>query len=482
MATSSSKTSVGKGRPAASSGRRRILRIGILLGGKMIEERLVRERTEITIGQSSKNTFSIPVEGLPRQFTLFGIDGDTYTLHFLKHMDGRISDGAAPLALEQLRSGSIAGARQEADHHVYTLSAHARGKINMGELTILFQFVVEPPVQPKPMLPASVRGTFADRLDPRLTAIVGASVLLRLGVVVWALLQDPEIEDDMASRAYNLTFKQETFDVEVEKPKPPEVAKADGAGEKKPDAASDKKPDKRPDPGRVAEKDDSPPEPDPGAQARADAEAVRRKEEAVAFANALTGGDDTGADALGGMQRMRPVGDLGKELEGVKASGTTVAIGNGGSGGSRGDGDPKVGTGTGPKISGPGRVDSSGTGKEDDKGPTGRITVGSKSSDDDTSLTPDAVLGKIQSAYMNNIKRCYTTHLKVDPSARGKVALSFTVNESGRATGGRAKGFADEVDSCITSLMGSWTFGKPIDADKAPTTAEFSITLQLVPD
>ena len=44
--------------------RQRILRIGVLLGGKIVEERLIRERSSVTIGQSMKNTFSIPVEGL----------------------------------------------------------------------------------------------------------------------------------------------------------------------------------------------------------------------------------------------------------------------------------------------------------------------------------------------------------------------------------------------------------------------------------
>ena len=46
--------------------RPRILRIGVLLGGKIVEERLIRERTPVTIGQSMRNTFSIPVEEIGR--------------------------------------------------------------------------------------------------------------------------------------------------------------------------------------------------------------------------------------------------------------------------------------------------------------------------------------------------------------------------------------------------------------------------------
>ena len=49
----------------ANGPRRRILRIGVLLGGKIIEERLVREHTSVSIGQSAKNTFSVAIEALP---------------------------------------------------------------------------------------------------------------------------------------------------------------------------------------------------------------------------------------------------------------------------------------------------------------------------------------------------------------------------------------------------------------------------------
>ena len=55
--------------PPAGGSRPRILRIGIILGGNIVEERLIRTRETITIGQSSKNTFSVPIEGLPPRLT-----------------------------------------------------------------------------------------------------------------------------------------------------------------------------------------------------------------------------------------------------------------------------------------------------------------------------------------------------------------------------------------------------------------------------
>ena len=161
--------------PNAPASRRRILRIGILLGGKIIEERLIRERTSVTVGQSAKNTFSVAIEQLPREWTLFGLHGEQYSLHFMQGMDGRLSDGGQVYTLDALKQHR---ARQTGDGWVLPLSDQSRGKVSIGDLTLLFQFVTEPPKQPRPMLPASVRGTFADRIDPRLAVSESLSIVL----------------------------------------------------------------------------------------------------------------------------------------------------------------------------------------------------------------------------------------------------------------------------------------------------------------
>ena len=134
-----------------------------------------------------------------------------------------------------------------------------------------------------------------------------------------------------------------------------------------------------------------------------------------------------------------------------------------------------------PWVQGPGGTETAG-GPKEEKAPTGRIQVSDKQTFDDSSLTPDIVLSKIQSAYMAGLKRCYKEYLKKDASARGKVTLDLTVNETGRTVQGKASGFASEVDSCISSQMASWRFPVPKDKDGEATEASFRIALQLVPD
>ena len=443
--------------------RMRILRIGVLLGGKIVEERLIRERAPVTIGQSMRNTFSIPVDGLPLEFTLFALNEHRYSLRFLPRMDGRLSDAGGQVnTLDALKAR---GAQNHGNFFQVPLTESARGKLSFGDLTILFQFVTEPPRQPKPMLPASVRGTFADRFDPRLSVIMGASIIVHFAIVIVALFTDVQIDNGIAERAYNLTFKQDTYTVDLTQPKDAGSAGSAAAPEKTPEKAAPR-----------------PKTPEKGDDGKAKADQVALQEqEAAKFADLLTGEGKNGTSE-GDMSKRRPGAELGAQINEVRESGTQVKVGGGAGRTSRGDGDVRVGTGHGPNIQGPGGTESAGGGKTAEKGPSGRISVADKQTFDESTLTPDIVMSKIQSAYMAGLKRCYREYLKKDASARGKVTLSLTINETGRTVKGAAKGFAGEVDDCISNLMTGWRFPIPKDKEGDPTEASFAITLQLVPD
>ncbi len=460
----------GSARPPqghAGQQRQRILRIGVLLGGKIVEERLIRERTAVSIGQSMKNTFSIPVEGLPLEFTLFAMDQGRYYLRFLGKMDGRVSDSSGQVHTLDALKGR--GAQQVGEYWQVPLSESSRGKLSFGDLSILFQFVTEPPRQPKAMLPASVRGTIADRIDPRLAVILGISILLHFSVVIWAYVKDLPVDRTMAERAYNLTFKQDTYIVEPPVDQPP--VKTD-AGSAAGSAAPVAKPEPKPRP-------DSSPDPKPGGAASDNRTTAQMEDEARAIADFMTG-EGTNGTTASDLANRRPGGDIGQQIKALSDSGKQVTTIGDGRGGSR-DGGRVTGTGSGTGINAPGQIASAGGGKADEQ-PKGRISVSDKQTFDDSTLTADLVLQKIQSAYMAGLKRCYKTYLAKDASARGKVTLTLTVNETGRTTASGAKGFASDVDACIEGLMGNWRFAVPKDKDGEPTEASFQIALQFVPD
>src|SRR5260221_12872954 len=68
----------------------KVLRIGLVQGGRVIEERIIKQRTSVTIGTSEKSMFVIPSQSVPASFKLFELVGSDYYLNFLDGMKGRV--------------------------------------------------------------------------------------------------------------------------------------------------------------------------------------------------------------------------------------------------------------------------------------------------------------------------------------------------------------------------------------------------------
>src|SRR5262249_55695394 len=82
----------------------KVLRIGLVQGGKVIEERVLKQRTHVTIGPSEKSMFVTPSKNLPPNFRLFEIVGGDYVLNYLDGMTGRIALKTGISDLAELRS------------------------------------------------------------------------------------------------------------------------------------------------------------------------------------------------------------------------------------------------------------------------------------------------------------------------------------------------------------------------------------------
>ena len=136
-------------------------------------------------------------------------------------MDGRVSFGDQVVALPALRQGK---AQKKGELWHLLLTDKSRGKVVIGDVTVLFQFVTPPPVQPRPQLPPSVRASLMQNLDWMLVAVVAASFLMHFGFVIYLRNIDwprkPDIEE-IPDR-----FVQMIVPKKIEEPKP-EVAEAD---------------------------------------------------------------------------------------------------------------------------------------------------------------------------------------------------------------------------------------------------------------
>ncbi|MGO9836594.1 MAG: AgmX/PglI C-terminal domain-containing protein [Polyangiaceae bacterium] len=174
----------------------KVLRIGLVVGGRIVEERIVKQRTSVTVGRGERSTFVVQAS-LPPQFKLFERLGGDYCLNFVDGMSGRLSLATGITDLVTSRGH----ARRLGSVHQLRLTEEARGKVVIGDTTFLFQFVPAPLAQQRPRLPLSVKGGVASQIDWRLAVIAAFSFLAHFGVVgaMYSDWTDPVVDDDMTA-------------------------------------------------------------------------------------------------------------------------------------------------------------------------------------------------------------------------------------------------------------------------------------------
>lgn len=186
----------------------KVLRIGVIQGQRIIEERILRVRETVTIGPSERNQFVIAHPSLTGRHPLFelragGPKGEQYWLNFTPEMTGRVAfpqDAGGVMDLAALRKSPKA--QPASRGHAVPLTDECKGKVVIGDTTMLFQFVVPPPIQPRPQLPASVRGGWLSRIDSGSVAAYVVATLVHVGLMCGAMIPDwpkPTLEEILAS-------------------------------------------------------------------------------------------------------------------------------------------------------------------------------------------------------------------------------------------------------------------------------------------
>jgi hypothetical protein len=175
----------------------KVLRIGFVQGGRLVEERVIRQqRTSVTIGPSERAMFVVPTESVPSQHSLFERIGNDYYLNLLDSMTGRVALETGIRDIEALR-GSV---KRVGHAYPIKLTEQARGKVVAGDVTFLFQFVEPPPARARPQLPLAVKGGLASHLDWSLTSVAALSFLLHFGLVggLYSDWMDPVVDEDLS--------------------------------------------------------------------------------------------------------------------------------------------------------------------------------------------------------------------------------------------------------------------------------------------
>jgi len=441
----------------------KVLRIGIIHSGRIVEERIVRRRETVTVGPSEKNAFVLPAQDIPSaRFEMFETKGGDYTLNFTESMNGKISVRGQVVELKDLRASGKA--RRKGKLYQVRLDEQSRGKVVAGESTILFQFVAPPPIQPRPQLPAAVKGSLWASIGSFVVALWVFFFLVEAGVIIWwettdwpkVSAWDKYLQLEELVAANDATFEKEKK--KVEEGEGDEVAE-DEEGEEQDEESDSKKNTKR--------VEDTGPKKSAAEIARERAE--KRAELAQAIAergiNKILGtlgggGEGAIADVLRG-------GDVGADQDDLlsQVSGVGVATGDNsgslkGPAGGKGSGEAAdisqikvAGADKSVKTAGPG-AERKVKGKMKKKRPVASGGTGMMSPQD---------VAKVVSRKLGAIKSCYEQALKRDPTLSGKVTIRFTISGVGRVTTARTtvNELTPAVGNCMVSAFKRMRFPPP---------------------
>jgi TonB family protein len=434
----------------------KVLRIGVIQGGKIIEERIVRKRETVTVGSSERNHFVVGAQGMPARFELFQLVGNDYILNFTEQMSGRVGLPAGVQTLDQLRS--TGAARNAGSYWQVKLNDSARGKVVIGDITLLFQFVTPPPVQPRPQLPAAARGGFAKSIDWMFTAFVMFSFMSHFGFVVYLENADWPIDEGIN------VIPEQFADLILVEDKPPEPEPDDAADETAP-AEETKAETPAPSKG---EQNEPKGEKTPGDSAAEQAEiadtTARMAEEAAAAAEALLLGalGSSGgalADVLAG-------GAVTGNAEDVLAQAAGVGVASGSAGGTL---RTRAGGGSGTGASGLGTLAAAGGGGKavgeggaiTEKTVKGTIKMNDGEDIGGTGEFDSKLVTAEVKKRLRAIQICYEQQLRRDPSLQGKVTVEFTIEQSGtvsRATATDNSTNDPAVADCVVSTVKRFRF------------------------
>ncbi len=446
----------------------KVLRIGVMQGTRISEERIVRDRSAVTVGTTEHNSFTVASADLAPSFELFSIDGAQYSLNFTDAMEGQV---ATPNGIEKLSELRRSASRTPHGYRI-TLAETARGKIHLGDVMLLFQFVAAAPAQPKPQLPAALRAHWVKNVDWTYNSCFSAFLVLAIGSVAYVeYAYDPIVDDDLALDDARLV-RLLAMPPPVAEPEPaaPDTA-AEAAAPPTPGATATAAPTAR----RTAPSPADRPAAQAADDARRTAAATAAAERAInavsnAMSNsaefaALTGLNTTGhnsaRDALaeGGLMTgtehdLDDVGGIAPASGhvGVHRSGLAMA----GAPGGRTLGETSSVRSTGDQI---------GTGPEVVQARVIRFdaAMGTPEEPNGEGVVNADTVARLIRGQLGGIRSCYERELRQNPALAGRLDVNFTLGSAGRITASSTSGLtaAPRVGTCVTGRLRGLVFPIP---------------------
>ena len=453
----------------------KVLRVGVIQNGRILDEQVFRKAETVFIGDSEKAHFVVPFSSLSGKFPMFYFRSGRYELVLTGKMSGRIYFKGEPREIEDLiKSGTL---KRRGDDYVLPISEDYRGKILIGNAIVLFQFVVPSPKPPKLRLPKSIRGSWTQRVDWPFVSI--ELIIMVLGYFFFAiyLMNVPKPEPtelvDVPNRfakliAPEIDVKDEVIEEkDIEDKTPKEEKEVDPNATAAVTKTAKKVAEKQEE---AAPKRNEKPR-DASTIQREESVRVAEMQKKVAGKGLLkmigsvgeggTGGFITDVLGDGGKDR-----DIDSALSGVKQIGVATSSSQRSRKGDAGAvetakiDDLKVEKSEGA-VAVKGRAE---------KAVVGKASVGKTEVD---GAVDSASVAKTIKGSSAAVKRCYDKALLANPTLKGKVSVTILINEKGRV---ESIDIAEdtlkdaETIKCIKGVISRLRFPKP---DGGPASVTF---------
>lgn len=172
----------------------KVLRIGVVQEGKIVQERLMKVGEPVFVGSGPKNTFEITGDGVPARLELFSAKGNAYSLVVNAAVSGKVQTKDGPKDLDDLRKD----AAKKGDLWSIPIGEEVKGKVVVGKTSILFQFVPAPPEPMKVAAPADSKASWMDEDDPVFLGLLMVFSFFAGVFMLWVQLTPVREVDELA--------------------------------------------------------------------------------------------------------------------------------------------------------------------------------------------------------------------------------------------------------------------------------------------
>jgi len=421
----------------------RCLRIGVVIDGTIVQERLMSPGAKVTIGSDPSCT--VVLHGGPRKHTL---------------LESRTGGGGRLLARDGMRGkvSAAGGIDAFSGKAVRRLGPLDKGKIRLGDATVLFQFVRTPPT------PAARRRTrFGawnwSAVDWIFMAVILLSGLVHTAAFVWVNSKPPPTTAAMREVVDHFVT------LAAESKTPPEVAEAEPDGEGPEVADEDPEPDPEPEP-----EPESEPATDDGGDGAADAEPAPIETPEERRARLLSEVEGLGVLGTTLDKPGTRYADLLADAGNIDGDVRDAVLASADRGLARPDEDVGLRSGGGDdSVVGAGELKKAGGG---DGGTVEKESVVVITTDPGDDWTPPPTPGTSYDVpgqlkrYMGRFKGCYEKVIKDGAEIEGKLVLSWTIEIDGSVADVHVESDStgsDELRSCVVRGLRRAVLGVPPD-------------------